>query len=103
MNDKIARKTRLGFSFSVPQSNADPFSSPRRAWEVQSLKIYIPCYNEEPGDLDGAFVGYLGRLRDLNVRFPEMPKGVDKHDDVARTRRFLSLQSLRTCESFQLL
>ena len=73
---------------------------PIRAWEVQSLKINILCYSEDPEDLDGTFVGFLRKLRDLNIRFPGLPDGVHGAvvEDIGRTQRFISLQSLRTCE-----
>jgi hypothetical protein len=75
-------------------------SHPGRAWEVHSLNIHILCYNEDPEDLDGTFVGYLRKLRELNIRFPGLPDGVQGAlvEDIGKTQRFISLHSLRTCE-----
>jgi hypothetical protein len=89
-------------------SSCDRFSRialryPVRAWEVQSLNINILCYNEDPEDLDGNFIGLLRRLRDLNIRFPGLPEGVQEIivKDIGRHQRILSLHSLRTCEHFR--
>ena len=75
-------------------------SHPGRAREVRSLNIHILCYNEDPEDLDGTFLGYLRKVQELNIRFPGLPDGVQSAvvEDIGKTQRFISLHCLRTCE-----
>lgn len=87
-------------------SSCDKFAQivlrhPVRALGVHSLNITISCYSEDPEDLDGTFVGYLRKLRELHIRFPGLPGGVHRAvvQDIGKTQRFISLQSLRTCKS----